>query len=216
MSGTTLSDTHPVDRDRSLASLVEVLSSRNRAILLAWVTPRLETPFSLTELSRAVDVPISSLQHECYKLERLGILQGRREGASRRYRVVLDHPLSRPLINLVIAALGLDAVLHAALADLGDIEAAVIAGDNAGTGRGRLILAIVGHASLEHLVQAQTRVALLLARRVDDIDLDYVQRPDWSPQHPLASRLAGRPLQRVVGAWPPPEVRPDPGEYESA
>ena len=72
----------PADQDasrtRALSLLGEVFSSKVRASLLAWIVPRLDTRFSLTELSRELGMPISSLQHECYKLERLGVLKGRR------------------------------------------------------------------------------------------------------------------------------------------
>ena len=204
MSGTPTATDHAALRERSLATLADLLSSRNRAILLAWATPRLDTPFSLTELSRAVDIPVSSAQHECYKLERLGILQGKREGTSRRYRVMLDHPLTRPLIGLTIATLGLDEVLHDAVAETGEITAAVIAGPSPRSTSPRLTLVIVGHLSLEGLVKAQERVALLLGRTVDDLDLSYVQEGDWTATHDLVTELEGRPLQPVFGSWPPP------------
>ena len=41
-----------------------------------------------------------------YKLERLGLLKGHREGGSRRYLVQLDHAMARPLVGLTIAAAG--------------------------------------------------------------------------------------------------------------
>jgi DNA-binding transcriptional ArsR family regulator len=203
MPGSTTSTGHVPPRDEALATLADLLSSRNRAILLAWATPRLDTPFSLTELSRAVHLPVSSVQHECYKLERLGVLEARREGNSRRYRMMLDHPLTRPLIALVIATLGLQTVLHDAVVETGEVTAAVVAGPSPWSGSDRLTLAIVGHLPLEGLVQAQHRVALVLARMPDDLDLAYVQDADWTVDHELITTLAGRPLQAVLGTWPP-------------
>ncbi len=204
----TSSTGEDASRDRALALLGEVFSSRVRAALLAWAVPRLDTKFSLTELARDLGSPISSLQHECYKLERLGVLQGRREGASRRYHVQLDHALSRPLVNLVVATLGLQVVLADALGDRGRVDIALIAGPEPRSGSDRLILAIVGEVDLEGLDQAQRRVCLVIG--IDDpdrVELAYFQRDDWlrhgGPDHALSLRLAGRPIQPITGAWPP-------------
>ncbi len=193
-------------RARALALLGEVFSSKVRASLLAWVVPRLDTRFSLTELSRELGMPISSLQHECYKLERLGVLRGRREGASRRYRMHLDHHLSRPLISLVIATLGLERVLRDAIADCGRVDISVIAGPEPGSGSDRLVLAVIGEVDLEGLDRAQQRVALALGIDPDRLELAYFQHDDWERDggnaHPLVRRLARRPIQPITGIWP--------------
>jgi DNA-binding transcriptional ArsR family regulator len=189
------------ERDRAMTLLGEVLSSRVRATVLAWAVPRLETPFSLTELSRAVDAPISSLQHECYKLERLGVLRARREGGSRRYRVQLEHRLARPLVGLVVATLGLETVLADALDGAGDIHTAFLTGAGEGDPVGELLLVLIGEAGLEGLDRAQRRVSLLLGRDADGIELAYFQADDWDAQdagHPFRRRLAGRPIQPIV------------------
>ncbi len=193
-------------RARAMKTLGGVLSSRVRATLLAWVTPRLETRFSLTELARETGVAISSLQHECYKLEALGVLEGRREGSSRRYSVVLGHPLSRPLLNLVIAALGLQPMLHDAVRDAGAIDLALIAGPNPNVPGEDLLLVLIGEADLEGMERALRRVALLLATDLDRFEIAYFQRAEWEQRastHPLMARLEGRPIQRIVGEWPP-------------
>lgn len=194
-------------RARALTLLGEVLSSKVRASLLGWVVPRLDTGFSLTELSRDLGAPISSLQHECYKLERLGVLKGRREGASRRYHVQLDHHLSRPLISLVIATLGLETVLREAIADCGRVDVSVIAGPEPLSGSDLLVLAVIGNVNLEGLARAQRRVSMVLGIDPDRLELAYFQREngerDDIAMHPLVQRLARRPIQPVTGAWPP-------------
>jgi hypothetical protein len=190
-----------------MALLGEVLSSRVRATLLAWVVPRLDRRFSLTELSRELGAPISSLQHECYKLERLGVLKARREGASRRYHVELDTHLTRPLVNLVIATLGLETVLNDALSEAGTVDVAAIAGPDPNSGSGQLEFVLIGDIDLERLDAAQQRVAMVLAIDPDRLDLAYFQRDDWVSHggagHSLLRRLAGRPIQRITGTWPP-------------
>ncbi|CAA9582929.1 MAG: hypothetical protein AVDCRST_MAG87-3590, partial [uncultured Thermomicrobiales bacterium] len=96
--------------------LAELFSSRIRAALLAFLVPRLDRRFSLTELSRELGAPISSLQHECYKLERLGVLIGRREGGSRRYRIAIERPAADALVHLVVTTIGIDHALREAFA----------------------------------------------------------------------------------------------------
>lgn len=198
-------------QDRALTLLGEVLSSKVRASLLAWVAPRLDTGFSLTELSRDLGAPISSLQHECYKLERLGLLKGRRDGASRRYHVQLDHRLSRPLISLVIATLGLETVLLDAIAGCGQVDVSVIAGPDPQSGSDRLVLVIIGNVDLEGLDRAQRRVSMVLGIDADRLALAYFQHDDWERDsvtgHPLVQRLARRPIQPITGTWPPEEGR---------
>ena len=209
MAATTIGPSAGQNRSRSrgLTQLGEIFSSKVRAALLAWVVPRLDARFSLTELSRDLGMPISSLQHECYKLERLGVLKGRREGASRRYHVQIDHHLSRPLISLVIATLGLDSVLADAIAYSGRVDVSVIAGPEPESGSDRLVLVMIGEADLEGLDQAQRRVSMVLGIDPDRLELAYFQHEDWdrdgSAGHPLVRRLAQRPIQPISGAWPP-------------
>lgn len=192
-------------RINAMTVLGEVFSSKVRATLLAWVVPRLETRFSLTELSHEVGAPISSLQHECYKLERLGVLKGRREGASRRYQVQVGHHLTRPLVNLVIATLGLETVLQEALADAGSFDTAVISGADAASGQ--MVLALIGETDLEGLDRVQHRVSLIFGVEQDRIELAYFQREDWleygESGHPMVQRLAGRQVHLIAGEWPP-------------
>jgi len=209
MAATTIGPSAGQDgsRSRGLTQLGEVFSSRVRAALLAWMVPRLDARFSLTELSRDLGMPISSLQHECYKLERLGLLKGRREGASRRYHLQLDHHLSRPLISLVIATLGLDTVLAGAIAECGRVDLSIIAGPEPKSGRDHLVLAMIGEVDLEGLDRAQRRVSMVLGIDPDRLELAYFQLEDWdrygAAGHPLVHRLARRPIQPITGSWPP-------------
>ncbi|MEA2530443.1 MAG: hypothetical protein QOG89_2087, partial [Thermomicrobiales bacterium] len=86
--------------------LTELFSSKVRAAVLGQMLTRPHLRYSLTDLSRLLDIPISSLQHECYKLERIGVLLARRDGNARRYRVDQTCSVLRELTALVVAALG--------------------------------------------------------------------------------------------------------------
>jgi DNA-binding transcriptional ArsR family regulator len=107
--------------------LSELFSSKVRAAVLCHMLPRPQAAFSLTEFSRILDLPISSLQHECYKLERIGVIRGRREGNSRRYRVDATCPVLPELTALIVAAMGQEAAIRAALSDVPGLDAAFVA-----------------------------------------------------------------------------------------
>ena len=107
--------------------LAELFSSKVRAQVLGQMLPRAHLGFSLTELSRILGLPISSLQHECYKLERIEIIKGRREGNSRRYRVNAACPILPQLTALVVKGIGEAEALRAALEDIPGLDAAFLA-----------------------------------------------------------------------------------------
>ena len=106
--------------------LAELFSSKVRAAVLGHMLPRPQVAMSLTEFSRILRLPISSLQHECYKLERIGVIRGRREGNSRRYRVDANCAILPELTKLIVAALGQRDAIRATLVDVPGLDAAFI------------------------------------------------------------------------------------------
>lgn len=154
-------------------TLVELLSSRVRAAVLGLFVARPGERFSLTELSRALGLSISSVQHECYKLERLQVLKGRREGVSRRYW--LDHETSfvPPLVDLVTAVLGREQLLGHALREIEGVRGALLVpGDEPQ-------LVLVGDLGLEELETVQERAGELLGIDPDTIDLAFYGTESW-------------------------------------
>jgi hypothetical protein len=160
--------------------LQEVFSSRMRAAVLGHMLPRPHLRFSLTELSRLLDQPISSLQHECYKLERIGVITGKREGNTRRYSVQTSFVLYRPLTALVTAALGAETALKAGLESLTGLESAFYAGPlplQAGGKPGRVVL--IGDIPLEGIDDVQERAALALNLPTDQVETAFYRLDDW-------------------------------------
>jgi len=189
--------------EAAIAFLTELFSSRVRALLLTFLVSRPDQGFSLTELSRALDSPISSLQHECYKLERMGILQGRREGVSRRYRVVRD-ARSEPVIHLVETVLGQPSRLRDALGDLTALDGALFVGDPTMPGDTLFQLILIGEIHLEQVQTAQERVAYVLSIPRDRLDVAFFRREEWegyrAASHPHVERLRDRPVLAILGA----------------
>ena len=156
--------------------LAEIFSSRVRAAVLSHLLPRPHLGFSLTDLSRRLSLPISSLQHECYKLERIGLLIARRSGNARLYRVDSRCVLLGPLTTLVVAAVGSDAALRGAIDGVAGLELVFVTGADADTD-GRLV--VVGDLPLETLESLTARAEAALGRAPNTLEVAFFQPDDW-------------------------------------
>ncbi|MGH2548998.1 MAG: hypothetical protein ACRDHN_06385 [Thermomicrobiales bacterium] len=160
--------------------LQEIFSSRMRAAVLGHMLPRPHLRFSLTELSRLLEQPISSLQHECYKLERIGVVAGKREGNTRRYSVQTHFALYRPLTSLVTAALGPEVSLKASLESLTGLESAFFAGSlPAAPSSQAARVVLIGDVPLEEIDDVQERAALALNLPADQVETAFYRLDDW-------------------------------------
>ena len=185
--------------------LAELLSSRVRAAVLGFLVARDGDRFSLTELARHLALPVSSVQHECYKLERLQVLRGRREGASRRYGLERETPYVRALVDLVAAVLGPAQLLAYALGDLGGLRGSLLA-----TSASNPLLVLIGELGLEALEAAQERAAAILGLGVAHVDLAFFRPEEWQEHlarsHPVVERLRRAEVTVVAGdgaaIWP--------------
>lgn len=178
--------------------LAELFSSKVRAAVLALLLPRPHLGFSLTDLSRRLGLPVSSLQHECYKLTRLGLLSDERVGIARLYRPDPSFPLLQPLTALTLRAIPLQDALQGAAEQVRGIECAWVAGD-LDVRADPVFLVILGELSLESLdgVFDRSRLALTPTIGPDRLELAYFRMGDWqrrlASDDPFASLLlAGR------------------------
>ena len=160
--------------------LAELLSSKVRAAVLGFMVAREESRFSLTELARALDLSISSVQHECYKLERLGVLKGRREGASRRYWLDRETPFVPVLMWLVLSIVGRDQLLRYSLTDVEGLEGALLTIGADGPG-----VTLIGDVGLEAFATVQERMSKILEVAPADVDVAFYGSAAW--QDHLAS-----------------------------
>jgi hypothetical protein len=192
------------DQNESGVLLQEIFSSRMRAAVLGQMLPRPHLRYSLTELSRLLGQPISSLQHECYKLERIGLLTGRREGNTRRYGVVREFVLYRPLTQLVTAALGPADALRAALEGVPGLETAFSAGSFPVTGDVPARLVLIGDVPLEEIDAIQERASLAVNAVCDEIETVFYRQDDWqerlSQGSAYATSLINGPRIDLIGS----------------
>jgi len=181
--------------------LSELFSSKVRAAVLGHMLPRPQVALSLTEFSRLLDLPISSLQHECYKLERIGIVKGRREGNSRRYRVNPQCAILPELTALVVAALGQEAAVRATLADVPGLEAAFIGralpiDEIQENSASPIPLVLIGEIPLEEIDSALDRVSRLLNLPSSKFEAVFYRPGDWRARLDQNSQYA---VWRVSG-----------------
>ncbi len=185
-----------------LSDLAALLSSQVRARVLAHVITHPDARFSLTELGRTLGLAVSSVQHECYKLEALGVLRSQREGSSRRYALQLDTSVVRSLTRLVLATLGVPSTVEMALRDLPGLDAATLLGVIPARAGGTALV-LIGDLSLETVELAQHRIAWLLDVVDDAIEIAFFRPEEWLQRrdagHPLVRRLLDLPVQLAFG-----------------
>lgn len=193
--------------DSGVSQLAGLLSSQVRAEVLAFALTHPDERFSLTELGRALGMAVSSVQHECYKLQEMEVFRAKREGVSRRYAVQQDNATVQALRKLVVATLGVREAVERALQHLPGLSAATLLGDIPARA-GSTALVLIGDLSLETVEQAHQRVAWLIDSPEDDIEIAFFRPSDWLSRrdagHPLVRRLLDLPVQVAFG-----EVRPD-------
>ena len=184
--------------------LAELFSSKVRAAVLALLLPRPHLGFSLTDLSRRLGLPVSSVQHECYKLARLGLLRVERAGGARLYRPNGEWPLLAPLSALTIRAMPIAEALHGAAEQVPGLELAWVAGDAESSDP--LYLLIVGELGLEALdgVFARARFALATIADANRVELAFFRPADWAARlaagDPFAAALSAAPRIAIVSA----------------
>ncbi|MDQ2652189.1 MAG: winged helix-turn-helix domain-containing protein [Chloroflexota bacterium] len=160
--------------------LAELFSSKVRAAVLGMLLPRPHRWFSLTELSRTLGLPVSSLQHECYKLARLGLLRDQRSGNVRRYAPDPTFPLLKPLTTLVLASIPLAESLSAAAEEIAGLEQGWLTGEPSGR-HARPFLVVIGSLGIEDLDALFERArAAAAAAGTGDIELAYYPSTEWA------------------------------------
>ncbi len=185
-----------------LADLAALLSSQVRARVLAQVITHPEVRFSLTELGRTLGLAVSSVQHECYKLEALGVLRSQREGPSRRYALRSELPVVLALTRLVAATVGVPSTVEMALRDLPGLEAATLLGAVPARASATALV-LIGNLSLETVELAHHRVAWLLDAEDDAIELAFFRPMEWLQRrdagHSIVRRLLDLPVKVAFG-----------------
>jgi len=92
-------------------ALMPIFRSQHQAALLAWLLLHPEHEYTLTELAKKLDVPLTTLQREAQRLVVAGILQDRTLGRARLLRANLSNRAAAPLTQLLQVTFGPETVI---------------------------------------------------------------------------------------------------------
>jgi hypothetical protein len=88
-----------------------IFRSQHQASLLAWLLLHPQHEYTLTDLARRLDVPLTTLQREAQRLVRAGLLRDRTVGRARLLQANTDNRAAAPLTQLLELTFGPEAVI---------------------------------------------------------------------------------------------------------
>lgn len=162
------------------AGLLGLSGSKARSAILTlfFANPRQE--YFARQLERLSGVSVGNLQKELVKLEQAGVLESRRLGTLRLYRLNLRHPLYPELKGIIAKTIGLEGTIRAELSKLKGVQGACIYGSFA-RGQERvssdLDLLIIGDVEEKPLIRAIKGLEGKLQR---EINYSLYTSADWS------------------------------------
>lgn len=183
--------------------LVPLLRSRVQAEILAALLLNADREWSLTELAQRARSSVATAQREVQRAEEAGVVRSRKVGNTRLVKADPDGPLTEPLTELLLRALGPRQVVADALTDVPGVEAAYLFGSWAARyagERGRapqdIDVLVVGEPDREKLDKATSEVERRLARAVQVT----IRRRSWWTKGDDAFRqeISKRPIVEVI------------------
>jgi len=106
---------------------MSIFRSQHQAALLAWLLHHPEHEYTLTELAKRLDVPLTMLQREAHRLVGAGILADRTLGRARLLRANLSNRVAAPLAQLLQVTFGPKTVIGEEF-DLTNAEQVLVCG----------------------------------------------------------------------------------------
>jgi predicted nucleotidyltransferase len=187
-------------------SLLPLLRSATQAGVLERLLLHPDDAYTVRHLAEDLGVTDMSVRRELERMLDAGILEREMIGRQGRYRASVASPLFRPLQELVERSVGVEPLLRAALADVPDVDAAVIFGSWA---RGEvdaesdvdvLVVGDFDYADVVarlHALQERTgREINMVAMRADELrqqrtaERGFIPEVLRSPMTPLVGDLA--------------------------
>jgi len=186
----------------SIPTISPLLRSDAQGNLLAelLLTPAQER--TLTELTAAVGVTMPTVHREVDRLVKAGFLTERRSGRNRYVRANLEHPLYRPVRQIIEYAYGPRAVLPRLLASLRGIDDAYVYGSWAARMNGEegadtvdIDVLVVGRPDRADVYDVAAAAQAELGR---EVNIRSVTRDRWeAADDPFLQTVKSRPLVRL-------------------
>lgn len=92
-------------------ALMPIFRSQHQAALLAWLLLHPQDEYTLTDLARRIDVPLTTLQRETQRLVQAGLLRDRTVGRARLLQANTDNRAAAPLTQLLELTFGSETVI---------------------------------------------------------------------------------------------------------
>jgi DNA-binding transcriptional ArsR family regulator len=180
--------------------LLPILRSALVGELLGWLYLRPEESFSVTDLAVRFGTSQSSVSREADRLVEGGLIRAVRRGNMRLLQADLDHPMARPLTELLALTYGPVAVLSRLLSEIGGIDEAYVYGSWAARYHGEqgppprdLDVVVVGDADDDDLFDAARTAEGQLGR---EVNIHRVAARAWQEpgEDPFLTSVRARPL----------------------
>ncbi|HEX6057198.1 MAG TPA: hypothetical protein VFY98_15390 [Intrasporangium sp.] len=184
-------------------ALMPIFRSRHQASLLAWLLLHPDSEYTLTELARRLDVPLTTLQREAQRLVDADILRSRSVGRSRLLRANSDNRAATALTQLLEITFGPQTVVMEEFAVSG-AERVLLFGSWAERYHGApgapphdVDVLVIGNAKRADIYDAADRAAARLGMEVNPVLRTATQ---WAEDaDPLISQIK---VSSVVDATP--------------
>lgn len=183
-------------------TLSPLLRSDSQGLMLAALYLDASREFTLSELARVAGSSVPSIMRDVDRLIEAEYLLGRRVGRSRLVRVNVEHPLTRPLGQLVLYAYGPQVVIHREIAGLKNVKQAFVFGSWAerimgtpGHNPGDIDVLLIGDISMRQASDLSARASSIMGR---EVNVQVMGEQDWNNgEGSFLKTVKSRPLVAV-------------------
>ncbi|MGY0539081.1 MarR family transcriptional regulator [Nocardioides sp. YJ-D4] len=188
----------------SSPTLLPLLRSRLQGEVLAWLLLHPEEQPSLSEIAAAVGTTVPTVKREVDRLEDAGLVKSTIRGRNRGIAPTTDHPLYRPLAEVMALTFGPIGLLREALQQVPGIDEAFIHGSWAARYRqqpgavpGDIDLIVIGSPDRDELFEAIDPVEKILRR---DVNYRVVTPETWDADGgSFKATVTSRPVVHLIG-----------------
>lgn len=186
-------------------ALLPIFRSQVQAEILALLLLHPDQEFSLTDISRRIEAPLTSIHREVERLAAATVIAERAVGRNRMVRANLDHPASEPLIRLLELSFGPKHIVAEEFTGLAGVSQVVIFGSWAARHAGESgalphdvdVLVIGEDIARADVYEAADRAQARLGLPVNPTIRSNAQWADAND--PLSAQIRSSPMLTVVG-----------------
>jgi predicted nucleotidyltransferase len=185
-------------------ALLPIFRSQAQAEILALLLLHPDKEFSLTDLSRRIKAPLTSIHREVERLVEAAMIAERHVGRNRMVHANLDHPASEPLIRLLELSFGPQHVVADEFAKIPGASEVIIFGSWAARHAGEAgatphdidVLVVGEGVARADVYEAGDRAQARLGLPVNPTIRSNAQWAD--PNDPLSSQIRSAPTLTVI------------------